>query len=150
LACPVVAVGTVEEALRDADLIVTVTNSRDPVLRRDWIADGAHINAVGSSVRTQREIDGATMAAARLFVDRRESTVNESGDYLMAVAEGSITPDHIIAELADVLVGASPGRTSEGEITLFKSLGLAVEDLAAVEHVARKATEQHVGTYVEL
>jgi ornithine cyclodeaminase len=144
--CPVGAVGTVEDAIRDSDLIVTVTNAHDPVLRRDWISDGAHINAVGSSVRTQREIDGATMAAARLFVDRRESTLNESGDYLMAVAEGSITRDHIVAELADVLIGASPGRRSDGEITLFESLGLAVEDLAAVEHVARKAAEQNAGT----
>ncbi|HKO01480.1 MAG TPA: ornithine cyclodeaminase family protein, partial [Thermoanaerobaculia bacterium] len=79
---------SVEEAVRGADIIVTVTSSREPVLRREWIADGAHINAVGSSVAVARELDAATVAAAALYVDRRESTINESGDYLGALNEG--------------------------------------------------------------
>jgi ornithine cyclodeaminase len=126
-------VDTAEEAVRGADIIVTATSSREPVVKREWIADGTHINAVGSSVAVARELDSATMAAASLFVDRRESTVNESGDYLFALREGAIKgPEHIKAEIGELLIGRAPGRTSRDEITLFKSLGLAIEDLASV------------------
>ncbi len=89
------------------------------------------------------------MAASSLFVDRRESTLNESGDYLLAQAEGAIGPDHIKAELGEVLVGTHPGREHDDELTLFKSLGIAVEDLAAAELVVRRAREQGVGSEVE-
>jgi ornithine cyclodeaminase len=89
------------------------------------------------------------MAAASLFVDRRESALNEAGDYLIAANEGAIGPEHIRAELGEVLIGAEPGRTSPDEITIFKSLGLAIEDLAAAEHVYRKAQHQRAGTWVE-
>ena len=124
---------TAEDAVRGADVIVTATSSREPVLRREWIGSGAHINAVGSSVAGARELDSATVAAASFFVDRRESTVNESGDYLFALREGAIAgPQHIRAEIGEILIGRAAGRTSREEITLFKSLGLAVEDLAAV------------------
>lgn len=142
-------VESVEAAVRGADLIVTVTNSREPVLKREWLSAGAHLNVVGSSVATSREVDGATMAAASLFVDRRESTINEAGDYLMAAREGLIGPDHIRAELGEVLDGLKPGRTSPEEVTLFKSLGLAVEDLAAAEYVYAKAQKQGAGTQVQ-
>jgi len=142
-------VGSAEEAVRDADIVVTATSSRQPVIRREWIKLGAHINAVGSSVKTSREIDSATMAAASLFVDRRESTVNESGDYLMALAERAITADHIRAELGEVLIGKAPGRTSADEITLFKSLGLAVEDLASAQFLFAEAQRRGTGTWVE-
>jgi ornithine cyclodeaminase len=104
---------------------------------------------VGSSIPTTREVDTATMAAARLFVDWRESTLNEAGDYLFAMREGAIGPEHIKAEIGELLIGASPGRTAPEEITLFKSLGLAVEDLAAAEYVYRQAQAQQVGTWVE-
>jgi ornithine cyclodeaminase len=104
---------------------------------------------VGSSIPTTREVDSATMAAARLFVDRRESTLNEAGDYLFAMREGAIGPEHLRAEIGELLIGASPGRTAPEEITLFKSLGLAVEDLAAAEYVYRQAQAQQVGTWVE-
>jgi ornithine cyclodeaminase len=129
-------------------VIVTVTSSREPVLRREWVADGTHINAVGASIPTSRELDTATVAAATLFVDRRESTENESGDYLMPLREQAIGPEHIRAELGEVLIGAHPGRTSPDEITIFKSLGLAVEDLAAAEYAVRRAREAGVGTEV--
>ncbi|HVT43952.1 MAG TPA: ornithine cyclodeaminase family protein [Thermoanaerobaculia bacterium] len=142
------AAASVEEAVRDADVVVTVTSSREPVLKRPWIADGAHINLVGSSVPAAREADGATMAAGRLFVDRRESTINESGDYLMALAEGAIGPDHIAGEVGEVLLGELEGRRSPDEITIFKSLGLAIEDLAAARHLYRKARELGRGTAV--
>ena len=101
-------------------MIVTVTSSIEPVLQRNWIAPGTHINAVGSSVPQAREVDTATLAASSLFVDRRESTLNESGDYLFAMRGGAIGPDHIRAEIGEVLTGARPGRTSPDEITLFK------------------------------
>jgi ornithine cyclodeaminase/alanine dehydrogenase-like protein (mu-crystallin family) len=139
-------VGSAEEAVRGADVIVTATSSREPVLKREWIANGAHINAVGSSIATARELDGATVAAASMFVDRRESTVNESGDYLFALREGAIRgPEHIRAEIGEILIGRAKGRTSGDEITLFKSLGLAIEDLASVRYLY----ETGAGTQVD-
>ncbi|WP_410812591.1 ornithine cyclodeaminase family protein [Micromonospora sp. 067-2] len=148
LSLSVQACSSVAEAVDGADLIVTATTSAEPVLRRNWISPGAHINAVGSSVPTAREIDTATMAEASLFVDRRESTLNESGDYLFAAREGAIGPDQIRAELGAVLIGAAPGRTDDNEITLFKSLGLAVEDLVAADHLYREAQRHGTGTWV--
>jgi ornithine cyclodeaminase/alanine dehydrogenase-like protein (mu-crystallin family) len=146
---PIEAAPSVEAAVRGAEIVVTATSSREPVLRREWIAPGAHLNVVGASQPGSRETDSATMAAARLFVDRRESTVNESGDYLVPLREGAIGADHIQGEIGEVLIGARPGRASEAEITLFKSLGLAVEDLAAAAHVYRRARETGAGTWVE-
>lgn len=143
-------VGSVEEAVRGADIVVTATSSREPVLRREWLAAGAHINAVGSSIAAARELDSATMAAAALFVDRRESTVHESGDYLFALREGAIGEDHIRAELGELLLGLAAGRRSDEELTLFKSLGLAVEDLFAVAHLYEKGRQGGGGTEVEL
>ena len=145
---PVEPVESAEEAVRGADVVVTATSAQSPVLERPWLAEGAHVNAVGSSIPTTRELDAETVAAASLFVDRRESTENESGDYLMALRDGAIAPGHIRAELGDVLVGADPGRTSDTELTLFKSLGLAVEDLAAAWYVVERARESGVGTEV--
>ncbi len=142
-------VESVEDAVRDADVIVTATSSKEPVLRREWIAGGAHINAVGSSVASSRELDSATMAAATLFVDRRESTVNESGDYLMALREGAIREGHIHAEIGDIFLGKAEGRTSDDEITLFKSLGIAVEDLASVAFLYDKASRLKRGSWVD-
>ena len=142
------AVESVEEALDDANLIVTATNSREPIVRREWVAAGAHLNVVGSSSPKAREVDSVTMAAASLFIDRRESAVNEAGDYIIPLSEGGIGPDHIRAEVGEVLNGEKPGRTSADEITLFKSLGIAVEDLFAAEYLFRKAREAKVGTWV--
>jgi ornithine cyclodeaminase len=139
----------VAEAVDEADIIVTVTDSSEPVVRRNWIAAGAHINAVGACVPFAREIDAATMAASRLFVDKRESALQESGDILLAVRDGAMTPEHIRAEIGEVFAGAKPGRTSDEEITIFESLGLAVEDLAAAVYVYEKALEQNRGTKIE-
>ncbi len=146
---PIVAVGSVEEAVRGADLIVTATTAAEPVLRREWISPGVHINAVGTFAPTTREVDSATVADAALFVDRREAAMREAGDYLIPLREGAIGPEHIRAEIGEVLTGSLPGRTSAQEITLFKSLGLAVEDLAAAEYLYRRAREGEVGTWVE-
>jgi ornithine cyclodeaminase len=142
-------VDSIEEAVKGADIIVTATSSREPIIRRDWLDDGVHINAVGSSIAAAREIDSDTVAASSLFVDRRESTMNESGDYLSALREGAITDGHIRAELGEILLGRAEGRTSPTEITLFKSLGLAVEDLAAAQFLYEKASREEAGTWVD-
>jgi ornithine cyclodeaminase len=117
-------------------------------VRREWVAAGAHINAVGSCTPTTRELDAGLVAASSLFVDRIESAVNEAGDYLLALKEGAVGPEHIRAELGEVLRGTKPGRTSGDEITLFKSLGLGVEDLAAARYLYDKAEETGAGTRV--
>ena len=122
-------------------MITTVTSSAEPVVDREWVADGAHINAVGACFPNTRELDSDTVAASTFIADRRESAENESGDYRLALAEGAIAEDHIAAELGDVLTGAHPGRTSADEITVFESLGVAVEDLFAAEYVVRRARE---------
>jgi ornithine cyclodeaminase len=133
-----------EAAVRGADVVVTATSSREPVVEHDWLAPGAHVNAVGSSIPTTRELDTETMASAALFCDARESLVNEAGDYLLA----GLTPERIRAELGEVLVGAAEGRRAADELTVFKSLGLAVEDLAAAEHVYERARAEGVGRAV--
>jgi ornithine cyclodeaminase len=139
-----------EDALRDADVVVTATSAAEPILERRWLKRGAHINAVGSSIPTTRELDTETMRDAALFVDRRESTINEAGDFLFAQREGAIGPEHIRAEIGELLIGVGEGRRPDDELTVFKSLGLAVEDLAAAEHVARRAEAENVGQVVSL
>jgi ornithine cyclodeaminase len=108
---PVEAVETNDEAVRGADLIVTATSSLEPVINKEWISPGAHINAIGTHSPNSREIDSGTMAAARIFVDRRESALNESGDYVLAAKEGVVTPDSIIAEIGELLLGTKLGST---------------------------------------
>jgi ornithine cyclodeaminase len=141
---------TAEEAVAGAEIVCTTTASREPIVRHEWLAPGAHVNAVGASVPSARELDADTVASASLFVDRRESTLNEAGDYLLAVEEAGIGPEHIRAELGEVLIGAHPGRVSDDELTVFKSLGLAVEDLAAADLCVRRARERGAGTEVDL
>jgi ornithine cyclodeaminase len=146
---PIEPVLSVEEAIKDADLIVTATSARQPVVKREWISSGAHINAIGTYSPETREIDSATMAAARIFVDRRESALNEAGDYLVAAKEGLLGPESIVAELGELLLGQKQGRTTDNEITLFKSLGLAIEDMACAEYLFRKAQSEDIGTWVQ-
>lgn len=141
---------TAQEAVKDADIICTTTSSPEPVLMGDWIAAGAHINAVGSSVPHTRELDTAAVVKSHLFVDRRESTLNEAGDFLIPRKEGAVTDAHIQGEIGEILIGKIAGRKSAGEITLFKSLGLAVEDLGSAQHIYTQAIEKTVGTWVEL
>jgi ornithine cyclodeaminase len=141
---------TAREAVEGADLICTVTASRTPVLEGAWIAPGAHINAVGASLPDARELDTAAVVRSRLFVDRRESAFNEAGDFLIPRAEGAISDEHLRGELGDILVGRATGREDGTQVTLFKSLGLAVEDVAAAHVVHREAERRNVGTVVEL
>lgn len=139
---------TVASACDGADVICAVTAAPEPVLTAATIPQGCHVNAAGSSIATTRELDGAAMAKGSLFVDRRESTVNESGDYLLALKEGAIGPDHIRAEIGEVLLGTHPGRRSVEEITIYKSLGVAVQDLAAAELAVQRARARGVGIEV--
>jgi ornithine cyclodeaminase/alanine dehydrogenase-like protein (mu-crystallin family) len=142
------AVGSAEEAVRGADVVVTATSSVEPVLRREWLEPGAHVNVVGGRPPTMRELDVATVADSSFYVDRRESAENEAYDYRDALEAGAIGPDHIRGEIGEVLIGAAPGRSSPEELTVFRSLGLAVEDLAAAEYVVRRARERGVGVEV--
>lgn len=140
-----------QAAVRGADVVVTATSSREPVLERAWLSPGAHVNAVGASLPAARELDVATVAASALFVDSRESLRNEAGEYILAVEQGAIAgEDHVRAELGEVLAGIRPGRTNATELTLFRSLGLAVEDLAAATHAVAAARRHGLGTEVEM
>jgi ornithine cyclodeaminase/alanine dehydrogenase-like protein (mu-crystallin family) len=141
---PIDVAESAEAAVRGADVVVTATSSREPVVEHDWLAPGAHVNAVGSSIPTTRELDTETMSSAALFCDARESLVNEAGDYLLS----GLAPERIRAELGEVLVGTAEGRLTADELTVFKSLGLAVEDLAAAEHVYERARAEGVGSAV--
>jgi ornithine cyclodeaminase/alanine dehydrogenase-like protein (mu-crystallin family) len=140
-----------EEAVSGADVIVTATSSREPVLEHGWLKPGAHVNAVGASMPAAREIDVDTVAAAALFCDSRESLRNEAGEFRLAIEQGAIPgEDHVRAELGEVLAGLRAGRTSDTELTMFRSLGLAIEDLAAAQAAVAAAVQNGIGTEVEL
>jgi len=141
---------TAEEAVAGADIICTVTSAKEPVVKGEWIAPGAHINAVGAFTPTTRELDTQAVVRSRLYVDRRESTLKEAGEFLIPKGEGVISDDHIVGEIGEVLLGKVSGRTSLDEITLFKSLGIAIEDLASAHYVLQQASEQNLGTWVEI
>ncbi len=144
------AAGSAKEAVAGADVVCTTTSASQPVLHGARLAPGCHVNAVGSSIASARELDTEAVVRSRLFVDRRESTLNEAGDFLFPRREGAIGDDHIRGEIGELLLGRVAGRRSDDEITLFKSLGLAVEDLAAAHHVYALALEQGRGATVDL
>jgi ornithine cyclodeaminase/alanine dehydrogenase-like protein (mu-crystallin family) len=146
---PAAACGSAAEAVAGAGVVVTATSSATPVLERSWLADGTHINAVGACLPHARELDSATMAAAAVFADSRESALAEAGDLRLAIAEHSTPPVHIRGEIGELLSGTVPGRTGDREITVFESLGLAAEDLAAAQGVYRNAARLGAGTWVD-
>ena len=137
------------EAVVGADIIVLVTSSPAPVVENGWVKPGAHVISVGACRPTQREIDPALTARARLFVDSRAAALVESGDVLMGIQEGRFGPEHIVAEIGDVVNGA-PGRRTDAEVTIFKSLGMAVEDVTAADLAYRRACERGIGKELEL
>jgi len=142
--------GSAREAVEGAEVICTITAARTPVLEGAWLSPGAHVNAVGASLPSARELDTAAVVRSRLFVDRRESTMSEAGDFLIPRSEGAITDAHILGELGDLLAGSVKGRVNRDDITLFKSLGLAVEDVAALRYIHTQAIAAGVGTRVAL
>jgi alanine dehydrogenase len=128
----ITAVASAEEAVRGADVIVVATAATTPILKGEWLSAGAHINAVGATRPSWRELDDDVLVRAKLYVESREAASRESGDVIAA--------GRIFAELGEVVAGAKPGRESDNEITLYKSVGVAVEDIAAAELVYRRAT----------
>lgn len=149
LGIPVEAMSSVKEAVDGADLICTTTSSREPVLMGDWIAAGAHVNAVGACFANTRELDTPAVVKSRLYVDRRESALAEAGDFLIPKAEGAIGDDHIVGELGEILAGRLAARRTRDEITLFKSLGIAIEDLAAAHAIEANARRLGKGIAVD-
>ena len=144
------ATDTAEQAVRGADLIVLVTSSPTPVIDNAWVANGAHVVSVGACFPTQREMDPALVARGRFYVDSRAAAAVESGDFVMGVRDGFFTDSHIAGEVGDVVLGRAAGRSSAAEVTVFKSLGLAVEDVVAADLVLSRAVEQGAGAELTL
>jgi len=146
---PMTACASAEEAVRGAEVIVTATSASAPVLRGAWLAEGAHINAVGAPRPDWRELDTEAVRRARVYVDSRAGALLESGDLLLPIQEGAIGRAHIVGEIGEVLAGTMAGRTSARDITLFKSLGMAVEDVATAHYVYTRARERGVGQEID-
>jgi ornithine cyclodeaminase len=127
---PVLVAQSVQEAVEDADIVCTLTPSKEPYLKAEWIQPGTHINAVGAFTPTTREVESALVAKAKLYADQVEAMKKECGEYLVPVQEGLIGEDHIVGSIGAILTHAVPARENEEEITLFDALGLAVEDIA--------------------
>jgi alanine dehydrogenase len=139
-----------EETVRNSDLVVAATTAQQPILDSAWLKPGAHINAVGSHRPDSREIDGPTVARSKVVVDSWEAIMAECGDILLAIKEKSITEKHAHAEIGEVLAGTKPGRTSASEITLYKSVGIAIQDVATAQLVYHKAMRENIGIHVEI
>jgi ornithine cyclodeaminase len=144
------ATNDAEGAVRGADIVVTATTSSTPVVRGHWLSPNACVVAVGASRPDARELDTDVVRQARVFVDSRAAAEKEAGDILLAVKEGAIAMDHVRGEIGEVFASRIPGRTAEGEITVFKSLGQAVEDAAAAKLIYERAKEQKVGTEIAI
>ncbi|MBI4495490.1 MAG: ornithine cyclodeaminase family protein [Deltaproteobacteria bacterium] len=144
------AAASPREALRGADIVVTVTTSSRPVFSGQDLPEGAHINAMGSFQPTMQEVDEETILRSRLFVDCRSACLEEAGDLLIPLREGRIFPSAIVGELGEVIVGLKPGRQGEREITYFKSVGNAVQDMAVAREILNRAEANSLGREVEL
>lgn len=144
------AAADIASAIAGADIVCTTTSAREPVLFAEMLEPGMHINAVGASIPSWREIDPGVLPLVSLFTDRRESLRNEAGEFIDAVKTGLVEQGLVVPEIGEVLNGDHPGRTSETEITLFRSLGLAVEDIASAQLVYQRAVESGVGTHADL
>lgn len=145
IAAPVSPVASVRDAVDGADLVVLATAAREPILRSEWIADGAHVAAVGACRPDHREMDTALVKRARVFVDSRTGALAEAGDLVIPIREEAIDAAHIAGELGQLASGAVAGRLSPSDVTLFKSLGMAVEDVAAAHLAYERATERGLG-----
>ena len=146
---PIEVTRSAEAAVKGADLICTTTAATEPILQGEWLSPGAHVNAVGSSFANHRELDATAVKRARLYTDCRESASNEAGDFLIAKREGAFGDEHLLGELGEVLLGRVPGRRSPDDITLYKSLGVAVEDLAAASFLLQRAAETNCGSLID-
>ncbi|WP_066068978.1 ornithine cyclodeaminase family protein [Neobacillus soli] len=149
-AIPIEVCQTVESAVEGADIICTLTASTVPILKGEWVKEGAHINAVGACRATDRELDSELVKGSLLYVDRVESAINEAGDYLVPLKEGMIEPTHIIGEIGEILTQKIPGRRSDADITIFESLGLAIEDMKAANFIFQEAARLKKGTDISM
>jgi ornithine cyclodeaminase len=140
---------TAEDAVRGADLICTTTSAKTPVVRGAWLSPGAHLNAVGACFAANRELDTEAARRARFFTDCRESCLNEAGDFLIPRQEGAITDDHLLGEIGEVFLGRIAGRVSRDDVTLYESLGIALEDLASAHDIHRRVLESGRGTWLD-
>jgi ornithine cyclodeaminase/alanine dehydrogenase-like protein (mu-crystallin family) len=138
-----------EQAVRGADLVCTLTAAREPVLRGAWLSPGAHVNAAGACFPSHRELDGEAVRRARFFTDSRESCVNESGDFRIARDQGEIADSHLLGELGEVLLRKIPGRLAPGDVTVYESLGIAVEDLVSAHSIHQRALATGAGVWLE-
>jgi len=141
LGVEIVAAKTGADAVRDADIVVTATTSSKPVIRRGWLGDAIHVSAIGAFYPDYRELDTATVREAKLVVDSREAVMEEAGDILIPINEGAITEDHIYAELGELVLGRKEGRTPEDGLTVFKSVGIAIQDSSVASLVLKKWRE---------
>ena len=139
------AADSAEQAVAGADVVVVATSSVTPAIQSGWVNDGAHVIAIGACRPSQREVDPELVARARLFVDSRAAALQESGDIVLSIREGRFGEDHVAAELGQIVGGVRPGRTDDEQVTLYKSLGLAIEDIVAAGLVYRRAVERGLG-----
>ena len=131
-----------EQVVSNSDIVTTVTLAKEPIVNGDWVKPGTHINAVGASAKAYREIDSKTVAKAKFYADKKESTLGESSDFLVPMEEGLFGEDHIVGEIGDILLGKTPGRENEEEVTMFEAMGLAVEDIATSAYIYEKKIKQ--------
>lgn len=140
---------SVEQAVAEADIVCTLTAAAEPILFGRWLRGGIHINAVGASLPHIAELDSEAVAKSRFFTDYRASAEHLAGELRMAIADGSVTQAHLLGEIGEIINGTLKGRTGESDVTCFKSLGMAAEDLVAAELILRRAVERDLGTVVD-
>lgn len=144
--CNIVLSDNPQDAVRQADIITLITNARDPIVNGAWVKPGTHINGIGSHAPGMRELDTLTIQRSKVVCDLVEACKPEAGDFIIPIESGEYSWDDIHGSLGDVITGKIPGRESEEEITLFKSVGLAIQDISTAYHVYQKAVQQGVGT----
>lgn len=147
---PIEIVEGEEAVCRASDILILATTATTPVIKCEWLKPGVHINAVGSHSPPARELDTDTVCRARIVVDSREANLKESGDLLIPMSEGKLAAEQFQDEIGEVAAGKKPGRRSDDEITIYKSVGIAIEDVATGDLVLRRAREKGIGTQVEL
>lgn len=150
LGIQVIPVDSAEKAVRGSDIVATASTSKTPVLLGDWLEEGIHVNAIGSHTPDARELDTTAMMRARIIVDSREAALKEAGDLIIPISQGLITADHICAELGEVITGKKSCRENDNTITIFKSQGLAIQDISTASKVYEVAVKKGIGTKLNL
>lgn len=143
-------VGSAEEAVAGLDVVCAATTTKEPVIRADWLAPGTHVNSVGANAPVKREVEAAVFSRSRVAVDFLEQVLTEAGDLIAAIRDGEYAADEIHAELAEIVAGSKPGRESADDITLFKSVGVAIEDVACAAFIYERAVERGLGAPMRL